>query len=401
MLKTSTIKAFAFGLLTLAAACGGTSGPNDPCDGAPSGTACLWAGTGDKGFNAENPTADRLSSKLYFPSDLTFGPDGRAYISDWNNHKIRRVEADDSMTVIVGTDYEGDGSPQMEDRLPQCSPAGALGTTVAMNHPSDVKFGPDGLLYIAAWHNNKIRIYDPATGMVTADGNGYGFVGDGGPACAALFNQPKTMVFDTDGTMYTLDQRNVRIRKITPAPSSMVTTIAGDGKLGNIGDGGPAITAEFGFEKIDTPRLSGGLALNGRSLYVADSLNNRIRRINLDTGMIDCIAGVSGTAGYSGDGGPAMRAQFNFPDDLEMGPDGNLYVAERYNHAVRKIDLTTGIVSTVVGNGTSCSTDAGTCSDVAKATSMQLNEPYGISFDGAGNLYVADTNNSRILKVIK
>ena len=229
-----TIMTRCLGLTALAlafTACGTSS--NDPCDGAKSGTACRWAGTGDKGFNADNPVANRLDSILYFPTDLTFGPDGRAYVVDWNNHMIRRVNTNDTMETILGTDYEGDGDPDMNDRLPTCNPKGALGTTVAMNHPTEARFGPDGLLYVAAWHNNKIRTIDTATGYVkTVAGDFYGYSGDGGPMCAAIFNQPKSITWDAAGNMYIIDQRNVRIRRV--GTDQVITTIAGDGKLGTV-----------------------------------------------------------------------------------------------------------------------------------------------------------------------
>jgi sugar lactone lactonase YvrE len=363
--------------------------------------ACTWAGTGERGFNIENPNANRLKSKLYFPEDVTFGPDGRAYIIDWNNHRIRRVESDDSLRTVVGTDYEGDGPPQMEDRLPACNPPGALGTTVALNHVTDAEFGPDGKLYIAAWHNNKIRVYDPATDLVTVlAGDGYGFLGDNNPACTALFNQPKAVTVAADGTVYVVDQRNVRIRAIQPDANRTITTIAGRGTVGAYGDGGPAFDAEFGMDVGTTPQPSGGLQLVGRNLYMADSKNNRIRRIDLDSGIIDCIAGLR-EPGYSGDGGPAIDAQFSYPMDLELGPDGRLYVADRDNHVVRAIDLTTGIVDTVVGTGTSCDLYKTECPDHVPAREISLFEPYGIAFDAAGNLYVADTHNHRILRVAR
>ena len=365
------------------------------------GTACVWAGTGERGFNNEDPDAHRLESEVYFPEDLTFDPKGRAYVVDWNNHLIRRVELDQSMTIVVGTDYEGDGPPEEEDRLPACNPAGALGTTVAMNHPTDVEIGPDGKVYIAAWHNNKIRVFDPETNIVTVlAGDGYGYRGDNGPACSALFNQPKAVAIAKDGTVYTIDQRNVRIRAIQPDPNHTITTIAGRGTVGEYGDGGLAFDAEFGFENGTTPRPSGALVLDNRTLYVADSLNNRIRRINLDTNIIDCIAGKL-APGYSGDGGHALEAQFNFPSDMELGPDGRLYIADRMNHVVRAIDLTTGIVETVVGTGSACDTSRTDCPDRLPAREIGLNEPYGLAFDAAGNLYVADTHNHRILKVTR
>ena len=156
--------------------------------------------------------------------------------------------------------------------------------------------------------------------------------------------------------------------------------------------------AEFGFETGTTPRPTGSLVLDGRTLYVADTGNHRIRRINLDTGIVEPFAG-TGTPGYDGDGGPASTATFNFPMDMEKGPDGRLYVADRYNHVIRAIDLTTGLVDTVVGSGGSCDTTARTCPAMAKARDIELNEPYGLAFDHHGDMYVADTHNHRILKV--
>jgi len=385
--------------LTFLTLAGAACSDESPCD--TSGNACVWAGIGERGYNKDTPTAHRLDSKLYYPEDLTFSPEGRAYIVDWNNHRIRRVEADDSLVVVMGTDYEGDGPPEMEDRLPTCNPPGALGTTVALNHMTDAEFGPDGKLYVAAWHNNKIRVFDPATGIVTSmAGDGYGYRGDGGLACQALFNQPKSIAIAPDGTVYTIDQRNVRIRVLKPGATGTINTMAGTGTVGDLGDGGLAKDAQFGFEIGTTPRPSGSLVLDGRVLYVADSLNNRIRRINLDTGIVDCIAGASSQAGYTGDGGPALQATFNFPMDIELGPDGRLYVADRYNYAVRAIDLTTGIVETVAG-GAKCDTAAESCADSGPALRMRFNEPYGIAFDPSGNLYVADTHNNRIVRVAR
>lgn len=392
-------------LLVGAGACSSSdSGPPDPCADAVSGDACVFAGTGVEGINREHPKLDRRESLLDTPTGITFGPDGRAYIIDYNNHQIRRVEKDQTLVRVLGADYEGDGSPEMEDRLPACAPAGAPGDQVAMNHPTHAQFGPDGLLYVAAWHNNKIRTLDPETGIAkTIAGNFYGYSGDGGAACAATFNQPSSIAIADDGTIYTSDQRNVRVRTITPDRGA-ITTIAGDGHKGNIGDGGPAIAAEFGWDTSNTPPVSGAVALVPQTpgkLYISDSANNRIRRMDLATGDIDCIAGNSSVAGFSGDGGQAVDAQLSWPLGLTAGPDGRLYFADEHNHAVRAIDLTTGLITTVVGNGQVCDVAVSECPDHAPATEMQLNSPFGINFDGDGNLYVADTYNHRIVKVLK
>ena len=407
------------GLAVVLAAC--TTNRSDVCDGATSGEACRWAGTGAQGFNRVNPSSDRLDSLLNSPTDVTFGPDGRAYIDDWNNHMVRRVEHDQSLRVVVGTLAEADG--QKPDDLdhagpdpahPYCNPPGAIGTDVALNHPVQSVFGPDGLLYIAAWHNNKVRTLDPATGMVkTIAGDFYntgGPGGDGGPACEALFNQPSSLAIASDGTVYLADQRDVRIRTLAPTADRLVAPLAGvqgtrcvlsEGTGCSLGDGGPMNAALFGWDTTNTPQVSGALLLVGRTMYVSDSGNHRIRRIDLDTGMIDCIAGSSAQAGYSGDGGLAVDAKLNWPLGLALGPDGRLYVADRDNHAVRAIDLTTNTIDTVVGDGTICDTTQEVCPDVAPALQMELNQPYGVKFDPEGSLYVADTLNNRILKVIR
>ena len=383
--------------LVLVGAC---SSDADPCT---PGNACVYAGTGAPGYNNQSPNADRRDSKLYYPYDMTFGPDGRGYIVDWNNHLIRRVEKDDSLRIIMGTDYEGDGSPGETDRLPTCNPEGAIGTNVALNHPTDAKFGPDGKLYVAAWHNNKIRVIDTETDMVTSlAGNSYGFKGDGGPGCDAIFSQPKSVLFGDDGTLYTIDQRNVRIRAFATDATRTITTFAGMGKAGNTGDGGPATAAMFGFDTKPTPDPTGALAIKGNFMYVADSINNRIRRIDMTTGIVDCIAGRQDdpSPGYSGDGGPALAAKFNWPMDLEWGSDGRLYIADSNNSVIRAIDLDTGIIETVAGTGTVCDVTTSKC-PLGTALETPLNLPQGIAFDATGNLYIADTHNHRILKVTK
>jgi hypothetical protein len=402
-----------FNSLFVGSVLAGCTGTSDPCDSAKAGDACLWAGTGVQGYNGENEKLPRLQSWLDRPTAVAFSPDGQGYIDDWNNHMIRQVQANGDLIRVVGTTYEGDGDPNMNDRLPVCNPVGAIGNTVAMNHPTHIVFGPDGALWIAAWHNNKIRRFDPATGIVkTFAGDFYGFTGDGGPACNATFNQESSLVFGPDGTLYASDQRNVRIRMIAAGSAtsvdynSVISTIAGTGVEGSIGDGGPAIQAEFGWVPSDTPPVSGWLAMDPTTptlLYIADSKNNRIRVMHLDTGIVECIAGQSMTASYTGDGGPALTATFNWPLGIEIGPDHNLYVADELNNVVRKIEISDGVVgnvTTVVGNGNACMTSNGPCPDRALATDLELYAPYSVAFDPAGDMYVADTQNNRIMRVL-
>lgn len=352
---------------------------------ARSGHACTWAGTGELGFNGDGkPTRE---TRLYWPLDLEFAPDGTAWVLDWNNHKIRQV-VDGKFRTVVG-EFLGDGPPDQSD----LTPPGAPGLTVRLNHPTDLQFGPDGQLLFAAWHNHKLRTIDLATErvMVTC-GRGAGFAGDGKPAAEALLNQPKAIARAADGSVYVLDQRNFRVRKIDPA--GVITTVVGTGKAGFGGDDGPPSEALLNFEAGGNPEPSGALALDGDgNLYVADSLNHRIRKVDFAANRITTIAG-TGEPGDSGDGGPATAARINNVRDLELGPDGRLYLADTENHRIRAIDLATGVIDTVVGTGAQGGEGEG-----LPARQVQLNRPFGIAFDAAGTLYIADTFNSRILEV--
>jgi DNA-binding beta-propeller fold protein YncE len=372
------------------AACGGGEEVSDPCT-YESGTACTWAGVkGSRGFNDDGK--HRVESWFTFVSDLEFGPDGLAYVLDYNNHRVRRLEADDTFTTVMGTDYEGDGDRVDAERLPEGNPKGALGTEVALNHPTDVKFLPNGDMVLAAWHNNKLRVMDMDTGVVTVlSGNGYGFAGDESPAWTALFNQPKAVEVGDDGTIYTIDQRNERIRMIEPDGDRMIRTIGGNGQVGYTGDGGPALEAAFHWDNAPTPAPSGSLLLRGSVLYIADTLNHCIRTLDLETGVVESIAG-TGEPGYSGDGGDAIEAKFNQPVDLEWGPDGHLYVADRFNNVIRAIDLDSNVIETVAGNGEQCArpTNCYEQEENVAPLDLQLSEPHGLAFDPAGDLYIAD-----------
>jgi sugar lactone lactonase YvrE len=155
--------------------------------------------------------------------------------------------------------------------------------------------------------------------------------------------------------------------------------------------------ASFYMQEVDeNPEPGGSIAVDGEGrVYLADTYNNRIRRLDLTAGTVATIAGI-GMAGFSGDGGPATAAMLNRPRDLEFGPDGNLYVADTDNQRVRMIEMATGLITTVAGNGT-----AGFSGDGGPATAAALNRPFGIAFDKAGQLFVADTFNNRFRRVVR
>jgi sugar lactone lactonase YvrE len=367
--------------------------PEDP------GTVCVVAGNGTTGFSGDGGAAREAS--MYRPTDVTLAPNGDLVVVDWNNHRVRSIDSDGVIETLVGTLMPGDGPADQSDR----EPPGAPGTEVSLNHPVQVEFDADGVMWLPNWHNHKIRSYDPATGntlVVVADtgpddGNGAnaGFGGDEGPAEDALVFFPVSAAFGPDGTMYFVDQKNLRVRTVDAA--GIIHTVAGAGTFGFAGDGADALLASFSFVDSTTnpqPEPAGAIEVDDTGVvYIADSHNHCIRKIDPTTGFVDSIAG-TGAAGMGGDGGPALSAQLDMPTDIELGPDGRLYVMDTNNHRVRAIDLASGTIETVFGTGEDGATDEG-----GLPTETAIARAWGIEFDAEGALLVADTYNDRILRV--
>ncbi|MEO8182312.1 MAG: hypothetical protein ABI895_26045, partial [Deltaproteobacteria bacterium] len=302
------------------------------------GHACTWLGLpGQEGFNGDGHRRDE--TMIYWSMDMAFGADGITWFIDWNNHMVRRVLPDQTVQTVLGAidtlpGFPGDGGPG------ENTAEGALGTTVALNHPTGLAIDRDGTLLVMAWHNHKLRELNPETLRAHIEcGAGPGFRGDGMPASQALFRQPSALELGPAGERYIVDQQNFRIRRIDA--SGIIDTIAGSGTQGSgsqgngsvQGDGGPAQAANLSLEAGSNPEPSGGIALAGNKLYFADTLANRVRVIDLDGGTIDAFAG-TGEGSYSGDGGPATRATLYRPHDLEIGPEGDVYVADTYNNTI-------------------------------------------------------------------
>lgn len=378
--------------LALTAGCGG--GDSDQCD--TTGHACTWLGVpGETAFAKDG--GGRTDTTVYWTMDVLFAHDGVVWFIDWNNHLVRKVTTDGKVHTVVGWDdpvFPGDGDS--EDPAAEKSAEGAPGALVQLNHPTDLVELADGTILLMAWHNHKLRAIDPATGRVRiVAGGAVGFAGDGGLASTALFRQPSRLALDEAQNIFILDQQNQRIRRID-AQTNMVSTVVGNGMKAFAGDGGPALAGSLNFAVGDNPEPSGGLAYRAGKLYIGDTENNRIRVVDLTSGIIDTIAG-TGEAAFGGDGGPALTAKLRHPRDLEFGPDGDLYVADTDNGRVRAINLTTGLIRSVAGVDTMGLDPF----EDHLATSTQLNRPFGVDFDPAGNLYISDSLNSRVLRVAK
>ena len=296
---------------------------------------------------------------------------GNLYIAEWNNNRIRKVNSAGVISTVAGTGTAG------------FSGDGGAATSAQLSNPQDVALDAAGNLYIADVSNGRIRKVDSAGVISTVAGSGTsGFGGDGGAATAAQLNAPRGVALDGAGNLYIVDNNNNRIRKVDS--SGDISTVAGDGTSGFGGDGGAATSAQ-----LSNPR---GVALDAAgNLYIADVNNSRIRKVN-SAGNISTVAG-DGTAGFSGDGGAATSARLRDPEGVALDGAGNLYIADRSNRRIRKVD-SAGVISTVAGNGM-----AGFGGDGGAATSARLRDPESVALDGAGNLYIADWGNNRIRKV--
>jgi sugar lactone lactonase YvrE len=261
---------------------------------------------------------------------------------------------------------------------------GGLASASKLNQPRDVAIGPDGSIFITDTFNNRVREISPDGIITTVAGNGSAtYNGDGIQATSASLSWPHDMTVDPAGVIYIADSAHNRIRRV--GTDGVITTVAGTGVGGSTGDNGPATSA-----RIKQPK---SVALYGGGLFISGA-DHKVRRIDLSSGIITTIAG-TGTAGFSGDGGPARLARLNEPQRLQIDSFGNIYVADMENSAIRRIDAATGIIRTVAGVGGS----SGLRGDNGPATSAWLNKPRGIQLEGDGILYIADTANHRVRMV--
>ena len=334
------------------------------------------AGNGIQFYSGDNGTATNaeLSPYIFVRGDAA----GNIYISDAWNYRIRKVDGGSGIIhTIAGngiSGYTGDGG-QATDATIRCN-------CIALDAMANIYFTD----------SNRIRKIDAATGIVhsIAGTGAANYTGDGGTADTATFNNPAGLFVDAANNIYICDLMNNVIRKID-ATTNMVSTIAGNGYLagtyygGFTGDGGPATAAE-----LDEPTA---ICLDATgNIYICDGANERVRKIDAATGIINTIAGLGAFGMSSGDGGPAVDAYLEEISDLFIDASGNIYLVEDVN-SVRKIDRY-GIINTIAGNA-----GQGYNGDGIPANTCKLYYPSSVYCDAGGNIYIGDGNNMRVRKI--
>ncbi|HEX6275024.1 MAG TPA: hypothetical protein VFZ53_18405 [Polyangiaceae bacterium] len=411
-------------------ACGTDDDASESCGG--DGVICNYMGTGRAALGTDGVPPDEVS--LYLPQDIAWGPDGNSYVLDWNNHRVRSV-VDGVVETVLGTGELGDAPDGQADEI-------------GLNHPTHVGFSPDGKLVLSAWHNSKIMEMSLGSKEIHAVcGTGArAYAGEDVPAVEAVVDLPVATAFDSDGRMYIMDQGNQRIRRVDA--DGVINTLVGpvgpylpEGFIEVCSEEEPepgqARACKFCLEaEADDPDCAGpparpqGFAGEGDEgtlafmnqpfsqsappaggmemgpddeLYFADTGNHVIRVLHPD----GTVATVAGTApddylpaemkekapdgDLGGEEGDALEARFDRPRDVAVSRDGSIFVADTFNHCVRKVDPE-GQIATVAGT---CG-EEGSDGDGGPATEATLHRPYGVALDADGNLYIADTHNHRI-----
>jgi trimeric autotransporter adhesin len=357
----------------------------------PQGVISTFAGNGKLGqprFLGDGGVA--IKANLNQPGGVAVDKSGNVYIADTGDHSIREVGANGVINSIAGNGFPGIAGDTL------------LASEALLALPEDVFVDSSGNIFIADTGNAAIREITASTGIInfiagacnitsttnisnTGETCSIGYAGDGGLANAAGLVEPFAVAVDSTGNVYIAEPTDGRIREVSTIKGKVdINTIAGNGTLGFTGDGSAATSAE-----LNRPT---GVAVDASGhIYIADSLNNRIR-LAQSGGSISTFAGNGGFS-YSGDGGAATSAQMNSPHAVAVDNAGNYYIADSGNNVVRKVSAS-GTITTFAGNGT-----AGSGGDSGAATSAQLSGPQGVAVDSAGNVYIADTANSRVREV--
>ena len=335
-------------------------------------TISTVAGTGAQGYSGDGGPAAR--AQLNQPFDLAFDTDGNLFFSDTYNHCIRRVDARTHViTTIAGTGasgFAGDGSEAIHGLLSQ---------------PYGVVVDQAGTVYFADRLNGRVRRIEAPGVMTTLAGDGSGkFSGDGGLAANAGLVEPNGLALDaSQERLFIADVADHRVRVVELA-TGIIGTFAGTGEPKHDGDGGPATRAGvFGARAV-------AFAPDG-ALYILERQGSSLRRVR--NNVIETVAGTT-ARGYSGDGGDARQAVFDAPKEMAVDAEGNVFIVDTENHAIRRIDAKTWVVTTIAGTGTK-----GPGGDGGPAQQAGLARPHGATIGPDGAVYIGDSENHRIRKL--
>ena len=364
------------------------------------GSIYTIAGCGKAGFEGDG--GDAKSALLNEPKGITIDNKGNLYIADSENCRVRFVNSKGVISAIAGSASD-ENDEKKEDfgfkfqvelgEVPRKAglDAGSIGdesaaTLATLRFLSALARDKEGNIYIADTFNHRVRKVDIKSGIITTiAGNGKdGFSGDDGPAVEASLSVPSGILLDQESNIYISDLRNNRIRKIDKA-TGIIKTVAGNGEIGFEGDDGPAIEA--------TMSNPSSIAMNKEgNIYIADTFNDRIRLLDVKTGIITTAAGENDRYKMGQD--DTSEKYLSRPYSIALDSSENIYVTDSDNHLVRKIDSKTGDITNIAGNG-----KIGFAPDDSPANEASLNYPSGIAIDSKDNIYIADTFNHMIRKI--
>jgi sugar lactone lactonase YvrE len=341
-------------------------------------TITTIAGNGTHAFSPDGSPAATSSLALALDStaNVVLDPDGNLVFSEGNAARVRRiVKKTGALETVAGSgraSFAGDGG---------------LATAAALKSPSEIAFDRHGNLYIADAANYVLRRVDAKTKLITtiAGIRKNIFTGDGLASQAGLA-RPGGLAFDREGRLVIADTMNARLRRLD-FKTGRIETLAGNGDMAFNGRPGKALDTSMAWP--NAPRFD-----RKGDLYFCATGNNRVLRLDAKSGQITVAAGSGLNNPFAGDGGPGPAARMNQPASLAVDAAGNVFIADTQNHAIRRLDAKTGILTTIAGDGT-----PGFEGDGGPAAKARLNFPIGLGLDGKGNLYVVDSINARIRKI--